>query len=826
MREAGGTGRCFGRPILGSGVGSRDRELERRSASRGGAHKTAGSCTTRGDAQGATPLQASGEGIWTSELEAVSDSAGQRIQSLPRGRTPRRQRRRSRQGRRKRKRKRKERSLEEAGRAGERTSRGSQQRRLSQTHTWTPTRAYGAVDRSAGSGTGSDLNRPTNSPSEDPSVVEICDTEEAAEENFTSLSELGAGPMTGPVQPASTPELTAFSRPEDLGLQLVEGLHHGITPKGMECLLEMVKHNASLDASSRYRGVFPLPVDWNLLSSVENPRAAPGVQAWRQLICHALNSLSGCKKIAPKSRSGPQVTRVLKNLEKRIEKFFTLFSKPCEPLSAEAVWEDVTSKKVSYSGEELAEPVLLSKNQILKSLPPLGHGGSVDLIPFLEGKTRHLLLNPKEVLLGAGERIPGSNRARVHIAPGEGLSVWKLLEERGVIDWLPLEDVHVDAGGPFLSGLFGVPKPGKFTESGDPLLRVIMNLKPINRALKIIKGDIDQLPSPTAWTQIHLGEGETLQVSQADMSSAFYLFKLPPQWRPFLAFNAKFQGQEVGKEAGKWYVPTCIVLPMGWSSSVGVMQMVSRELVRRKDLGTAEELRKQALVPRWFVDAALRCGPLSFWQVYLDNFMAGELSAAETQEGLSQELHRTATQAWDEAGVLCAEDKHVLDASDAIELGVQLHSKAGLVGADQVRIQKVIVATLKLLEQNLPKVKWVQVVLGRWVFILQYRRPAMAVLAKCWNYCKEGEDRRRWWPIVRKELTLLLCLVPLLHTDVTTRFVPEVTCSDASQFGGAAATSVSLTSAGHQVANRLRDITMEPVEIPVLVVSAFNGRIL
>ena len=262
---------------------------------------------------------------------------------------------------------------------------------------------------------------------------------------------------------------------------------------------------------------------------------------------------------------------------------------------------------------------------------------------------------------------------------------------------------------------------------------------------------------------------------------------------------------------------------MGWSSSVGLMQMASRELFRRRTLLSASELRRQTLAPPWFVDTLLRAESESFWQVYLDNFMAAEVGKVGNSLGASERLHQEAVSAWEFHGVLCAEDKHVLGSNDAIELGVNVNAQSGLVGSSGPRLHKLLVATLMLLGQNLPKVKWVQIILGRWVFVLQYRRPAMAVLSQSWNYVKQGQDRRRWWPVVQRELSMLICLAPLLHSDVRSQFSPLVTCSDASHFGGAVAVADALGSASHQLTRRLSEVSFEPFHAPLLVISAFNG---
>ena len=163
--------------------------------------------------------------------------------------------------------------------------------------------------------------------------------------------------------------------------------------------------------------------------------------------------------------------------------------------------------------------------------------------------------------------------------------------------------------------------------------------------------------------------------------------------------------------------------------------------------------------------------------------MTAELVPPHEAGGKSLELHQEVVGSWTRHGVLCAEDKHVLAAPSAIELGVDLNGREGLVGCGPERLHKLLVATLLLLGHKQPKAKWVQVVLGRWIFALQYRRPAMAALSKCWNFLKKTEDKRRWWPVVQGELSTLVAIIPLLHTDLRCRFNEEVTCSDASHWG-------------------------------------------
>jgi len=288
--------------------------------------------------------------------------------------------------------------------------------------------------------------------------------------------------------------------------------------------------------------------------------------------------------------------------------------------------------------------------------------------PLLEGRTRFLIENPEQVLIKGADCFPGKNSAKVHIAADEAPKIFRLLFERGVIDFVEAGQVYSDKKGPFLSGLFGVPKPNKVTSDGKPILRLIMNLIPINRALEVILGDIAELPSASTWQQLVLSEGDSISISQADMASAFYLFRVPTPWLKFLCFNFKLKGKDLGLPGSRDIYPACRVLPMGWASSVGVMQMASRELIRRAKCLEGHELSKQGPIPRWFVDWAKGVpSSAAWWQVYLDNFMAAEVCRAGPPTGSDSQLHTLAVGCWDQTGVLCSKDKDVLGATIATE---------------------------------------------------------------------------------------------------------------------------------------------------------------
>lgn len=272
----------------------------------------------------------------------------------------------------------------------------------------------------------------------------------------------------------------------------------------------------------RTRGLFPLPVEipaeissLDCLSFLDksNPAFSKlSVECWRCVSCAALNTYYGCSFSLTGVRAGKIHGAVRRNMVQRIERFLKHDSQ--FGFSFEEVVKDLHEKRISCTGEEVTQPLPLTVNSIIDGLPPRGHGASVPIEPYVTGRTKYLLENPLESLLDPSERGTASCQAKVHVRPGKSLEVFKLLEDRGIISWVPSEVAITDSRGTYLNGLLGVVKQGKFTSSGEPVLRVIMNLIPVNNILEVIKGDIGFLPSPTSCISI-------VADSQGDMQSAF-----------------------------------------------------------------------------------------------------------------------------------------------------------------------------------------------------------------------------------------------------------------------------------------------------------------
>ncbi|CAL1164317.1 unnamed protein product [Cladocopium goreaui] len=406
--------------------------------------------------------------------------------------------------------------------------------------------------------------------------------------------------------------------------------------------------------------LFPLPVllpDEKELRNDELPAAQQfdlGVRCWVAVGCRATNALYQTAQSGLSRKPGKVHVRALEDMTNKVKRFLE-GAGPMDGTFNEAVAE-LKTKRISYTGEEIAQPCPLSVSQIIKGLPPVGHGGSIPILPFVKGYTRWLLENPMEAMLPESERGGSPVSAKVHIKKGEELDVFRLLTERGITTWV-----------------------------------------------------VEKSSSSRSW-----------------------------------------------------------------------------------------------------------------WQVYLDNFLSGERHDGDGGS-VGAGLQGRALGAWEAVGVLSAEDKQVLNSRAVVELGVRFDGERGLLGASASRLLKTIWVSLYLLRNGRWSQKEAQVVLGRWVFILQFRRAAMSVLAKSWRAVESPWPKPSERNTLLQEVMKLICMGPLLQSDLTASFEPHVTCSDASETGGASAVSSDLTWSGRSLASARCDLRLRPLEVPIVVLSIFNG---
>jgi len=81
-------------------------------------------------------------------------------------------------------------------------------------------------------------------------------------------------------------------------------------------------------------------------------------------------------------------------------------------------------------------------------------------------------------------------------------------------------------------------------------------------------------------------------------------------------------------------------------------------------------------------------------------------------------------------------------------------------------------------------------IVGRWTWVMMLRRSTLAVLQHVYRYCRVAQNRRfTLWPSVRRELCMLLGLLPLLNARLDAPYFHRAIASDASELAGGVVTT-------------------------------------
>lgn len=263
--------------------------------------------------------------------------------------------------------------------------------------------------------------------------------------------------------------------------------------------------------SSPKGGLFPLPTSSSVLSSLF-PLASPTVVSFLRSLVVSLNSLNDERTFCESVPSSFQ-NRVLTNLLSSCE-LVSSWNVQCSDFS----WDEFLSvRTIDYKGDEVRTAQKISWESISPALPD--EVGKVALSDVVQLGSLHYVTHFDDNLLDVDDQVyVKPPRVMVDECHWEELCA-KLLE-RGVFRKVHEDDLFTVAGKPVLNGLFGVSKDD-FTPTGVEVMRLIMNLTPINACCRAIDSDIATLPSWASFSPMELLDGEDLVVSSEDVRCFF-----------------------------------------------------------------------------------------------------------------------------------------------------------------------------------------------------------------------------------------------------------------------------------------------------------------
>jgi hypothetical protein len=189
------------------------------------------------------------------------------------------------------------------------------------------------------------------------------------------------------------------------------------------------------------------------------------------------------------------------------------------------------------------------------ALPSSG-GRGVDFVPLMP-KDWQLILASPELFEGKASGLVRMPRTMVADYPAFLVE----LKGKGMVQFAREPSEHCN-------GWFGVPKEG--VES--PLNRVIYNC--------VLTNDITMplpkvsLPNPSDLASI---PSWVTGFVNCDLESFYHYLLMPESWRKHFGMK-RVRGYLVGIPDVDWVYPECVTLPMGWTDSVGVAQVLAEEL--------------------------------------------------------------------------------------------------------------------------------------------------------------------------------------------------------------------------------------------------------
>jgi hypothetical protein len=236
--------------------------------------------------------------------------------------------------------------------------------------------------------------------------------------------------------------------------------------------------------------------------------------------------------------------------------------------------------------------------------------GCVDLLDVSTGGIKEYLtdfdisLKPNDLW----PKVPSV--AKVHCSDDDWYILGQELVEHGLCGLVDGSEVFSWSNKKLLSGMFGVSKH-EFDEKGVEIMRLIMNLIPLNQICHHAEGDLSTLPMLGQVTSLHILLHERVFWSSEDLRCMFYLFRVPQPWSQLMCFN---------KLLGSKYLCSK-VLGMGWCSSVAIAQHVHRQMLLQSPPSGAglppnREWRRDKPMPPRQLDEVQSS---SYWKVYFDN---------------------------------------------------------------------------------------------------------------------------------------------------------------------------------------------------------------
>ncbi|CAK0793322.1 unnamed protein product, partial [Prorocentrum cordatum] len=520
-------------------------------------------------------------------------------------------------------------------------------------------------------------------------------------------------------------------------------------------------------------------------------------QAWLYLSVVALN-YAFCGRAQEGWRHRPTLskaqTQVYVHLKSRAA---ALAEDPLAMVVVPAIDELAGGCGSAYEGETGVKALPCRLCELAPGLPARECAATLDAIDFVDDEVGAWLRRPELALLDQSDWPDPLPRARVNVetdADWEELALH--LVSLGIFTTLAESELVRVRGEPVLNGLFAVEKKGTPAPGATRVTRLILNMVPGNSLLKAHVGEAALLAASTSWTSVVIPEGKLLLWSGDDQKGAFFVWRVPPAWHPYMAVGRPLAGKLFGRSEPVVYV-TSAVIAMGWSLAVPVFQHIHRRLCRLAPplgagLPSDGEWRKDCARPLVEAGSGQDAG---WWQVYIDDFDAPEIVEevlARKLVGTTSDLQLQVRASYERASVSFSAEKARCRQLRVERMGADVDGVSGRLAVPSAKALATAGLCLAAVQRRLVSWRVAMAALGKLVRAFEFRRPLFGILSSVWTLAASSAQGAYLDAEMVEELLMGVMVLPLAASSLRARIDGMVTSSDASEMGGGVCTSAGL----------------------------------
>jgi hypothetical protein len=434
------------------------------------------------------------------------------------------------------------------------------------------------------------------------------------------------------------------------------------------------------------------------------------------------------------------------------------------PLRRSYFGEPMGVQLVSLVASKVALPTKASSVNLLDLLPP--HMAAIYAAPS------SLLLRP---LPSSSEEIPVHLRRCPSVA-GERAEYISLIKRL-----LSLSMVSFTFSPKCVNGLFGV-------EKDVTMIRLIIDARWGN--MMFSDPPPVQLPNPSHITRLFSSPSKPLYVAKCDLDNFYHQLILPEWISEYLAlpslsleeYNSTCGSPSVFVPTSDKIYPMCRTLPMGWSHSVFLGQVVHEWVLYGNFPSSVPRPPSLSEQDNILFLASPKVNR-TLHGVVIDDiaFFSDSLSDCTSQ-------FNNAIARYQMAGLAVKAKKSVPPSAtpSPIEvLGITIDPARKCLYLSPAKTVTLIEHSFRVLSQPTVSGRQLSALIGRWLWVMLLNRPTLSILQASYRYIEfVGERPFTLWNSVKREIVILLTILPLLRFSLDSLWFPSLIATDASNWGG------------------------------------------